>query len=77
MGSQSSWAAVMERASCTSEIVVAGRVQHIALTDKAPHREMVVWNMHNYAVSQAEARKVRRRAHRMFMAGRHRRRQCT
>lgn len=48
----------------TLETVVRGRAQRVRLVDEiAPHGEMIVWQVHSYAVSQAEARKVSRRVH--------------
>lgn len=46
-------------------VVVAGRVQRVVLTDRAPpHRTWIIWNVLDFGMSLAEARRARGRIHR-------------
>lgn len=57
-------AAVEAIANSMQAIIIEGRINRIRLVDRAPPpREMRVWSIHSYAVSQAAARRVSRRVH--------------
>lgn len=40
-------------------VLVEGRVQRVTLVDKEPpHRTLVIWNIHNFGIGEAEARRI-------------------